>query len=112
MSPDPDFKPTEQNIPYQGVPLEIYIHQLTTEAEVDYSNGNITKIYTPVVTRLFSKPNGTFKTRLPPGQYSVFVHYKDAFYGNLIDSQGNISPAIISDNKKMAWVTITIAYDP
>ncbi|HEY5689859.1 MAG TPA: hypothetical protein VIS49_00255 [Cyclobacteriaceae bacterium] len=111
MSPDPDFKPSGQNIPYQGVPLEIYVHQLTTEAEVDLSNGKINKVYTPVVTRLFSKSNGTFKTHLPPGQYSVFVHYKNAFYGNLIDNQGNISPAIIADNKKTAWVTITITYD-
>ena len=112
MSPDPDFKPAEQNIPYQGVPLEIYVHQLTTAAEVDYSNGKITKIYTPVVTRLFSKPHGTFKTRLPQGQYSVFVYYKNAYYGNLIDSQGYLSPAIITKNNKTAWVTITLAYDP
>ena len=112
MSPNPDYKPTEQNIPYQGLPLEIYVHQLTTEAAVDYSNEKITKIYTPVVARFFTKSNGTFKTRLPQGQYSVFVHYKNAFYGNLIDGKGNISPAIITDNKKTAWVTITIAYNP
>ncbi len=110
MSPDRDFKPEEQNIPYQGIPLEIYVHQLTTEAEVDYANGKITRIHTPVAARFFCKSNGTFKVRLPPGEYSVFVRYQNSYYGNLKDSNNNLSPAIITDAQKMAWITITIKY--
>lgn len=110
MSPDHEFKPEGQNIPYHGIPLEVYVHQLTTEAEVDYANGKVNKIHTQVTARFFCKSNGSFKTRLPPGQYSVFVRYKNAYYGNLKDSNGNISPAIVADTKKTAWVTITLEY--
>ena len=110
MPPDKTFKTEEQNIPYQGLPLEIFVYELTTEAEVDFDDGVISKIYTPSVSRFWCKSNGTFKNRLPPGKYSVFVRYKNRFYGNLKDASGNLSPALINDPKQMAWVTITLTY--
>lgn len=110
MSPDKAFKTEEQNIPYQGLPLEIFVHELTTEAEVDFEDAVISKIYTPIVSRFWCKSNGTFKTKLPPGNYSIFVRYKNRYYGNLKDAIGNLSPAYINDSKQMAWVTITLTY--
>lgn len=94
---------------YNGVPLEIFIHALTTMAEVDVKDGIINKIYTPVISRFFCKRNGSFKTKIPPGEYSVFVKYQNGFYGNIQDRVGNISPAIITA-KRNAWITITINY--
>lgn len=94
---------------YNGVPLEIFIHALTTMAEVDVKDGIINKIYTPVISRFFCKRNGSFKTKIQPGEYSVFVKYQNGFYGNIQDRMGNISPAIITA-KRNAWITITINY--
>lgn len=67
IAPETNYKPRGQNIPYDGVPLEIFIHELTSTAEVDIEDGTIKKIYTPVVSRIFSKWNGSFKAKLPPG---------------------------------------------
>lgn len=94
---------------YNGVPLEIFIHTLTTMAEVDVRNGIINKIYTPIISRFFCNRNGSFKTKIPPGEYSVFVKYQNGFYGNIQDRVGNISPATITA-KRNAWITITIDY--
>ncbi|MEQ8424969.1 MAG: hypothetical protein RIA63_09680, partial [Cyclobacteriaceae bacterium] len=54
----------QQNVPYSGLPLEIFVHQLTSTAEVDTEEGVIKKIYTPLVTRFFCKWNGSFKVKL------------------------------------------------
>lgn len=94
---------------YNGVPLEIFIHARTTLAEVDSEDGIINKIYTPVISRFFCDRNGSFKTKLPPGEYSVFVKYQNGFYGNIQDRVGNLSPATITA-KRNAWITITINY--
>jgi len=104
----PESNPTQQTIEYNGLPLEIFVHPITSLAEVDVSESVITKIYTPVISRFFSKWNGSFKTKLPPGEYSVFVRYQNGFYGNLQDITGNLSPVIIKN--KNAWITITINY--
>lgn len=109
--PDSNFTAEKGNIPYSGIPLEIYVHQITHKAEVDLENGLIHKIYTPMVGRFFCKWNGTFKARLPPGQYSVFVRYKNAYFGNLVDNNGNLSPAVIDESKRTTWITITLDYE-
>ncbi|MCB0493011.1 MAG: hypothetical protein KDC93_11405 [Cyclobacteriaceae bacterium] len=100
---------TSQTVAYNGIPLEVFVHELTSTAEVDIVDGVITKIYTPVAERFFCKWDGSFKSKLPAGQYSVFVHYKDGFYGNLQDGAGNISPVSLGKNKS-EWITITINY--
>lgn len=110
VPPDSNYSPEKQNIPYNAKPLEIFVHQITSEAEVDFEDGLIHKIYTPIVARFFCKWNGSFKTRLPLGRYSVFVRNKNNFFGNLKDAEGNLSPATIDSTKRTTWVTITIEY--
>jgi len=109
IAPETNFSHQGQHIPYNGVPLEIFIHELTSPAEVDIEDGIIKKIYTPVVTRIFSKWNGGFKAKLPAGNYSFFVRYQNGFYGNLKDASGNLSPVFVP-KKKQAWITIVISY--
>lgn len=101
---------TVQSIPYNGLPLEIFVHELTSMAEVDTINNAISKIYTPVVSRFFCKRNGSFKSNVPPGSYSVFVKTQSGYYGNLQDASGNLSPAMVTE-KKNAWITIMINYE-
>lgn len=105
----PESVMASQLLPYSGVPLEIFVHELTSTAEVDIENGVITKIYTPVKDRFFCKSNGTFKVKLPAGRYSVFARYQGAFYGNIKDTSDNLSPVFLS-KKKSEWITITINY--
>lgn len=100
-----------QAVAYSGIPLELFIHAPTTLAEVDGDEDGISKIYTPLIKRSFSKWDGSFKIKLPPGAYSVFVLYKNRYYGNLQDKNGNLSPAYVV-NKKRAWVTVTLTYTP
>jgi len=96
---------------YQGVPLELFVYPIISSAEVDMEDDAITKIYSQPIERTFSDWNGSFKIKLPPGSYSIFVRYKNRFYGNLIDSKGNLSPAIVSE-RTYAWTTITVGYQP
>lgn len=107
----PESINSSQVVTYNGIPLEIFVHELTSTAEVDLTDGVITKIYTPVVSRFFCKWDGTFKTKLPAGQYSVFVHYKNGYYGNLKDADDRLSPVSLGKNKN-EWITITITYLP
>lgn len=108
-APDANGAAAGQINSYSGIPLEIFVHTLTSAAEIDTEDGVITKIYTPVIKRAFSKWNGTFRIKLPHGAYSVFVLYKNQYYGNLQDKDGNLSPAIVSRERR-TWLTITINY--
>ena len=99
----------QQNIPYQGVPLEIFIYELTSPEEVEVEGNNIKKINSRLVQHSFSRPDGAFKIKVPPGQYSVFARYKNDFFGNLKDQQGHLSPVMVKA-KKSGWVTITLNY--
>ncbi len=105
----PESANTSQTVKYSGIPLEVYIHTLTSTAEVDVVDGVISKIYTPVVDRLFCKWDGSFKSKLPAGKYSVFVRYQNKFYGNIQDANDNLSPVSLGQNKN-EWITITINY--
>ncbi|HOO10296.1 MAG TPA: hypothetical protein PKW06_10185 [Cyclobacteriaceae bacterium] len=107
----PESSGTRETVTYSGVPLEIYVHGLTSVAEVDIVDGAISKIYTPVVDRFFCKWDGSFKARLPAGSYSVFVRYQNRYYGNLQDANGNLSPVTMG-LKRNEWITITIDYPP
>lgn len=105
----PESIKASQSVAYNGIPLEVFVHELTSTAEVDIVDGIITKIYTPVVGRFFCKWDGSFKSKLPAGRYSVFVRYQNGFYGNLQDATDNLSPVSLGQNKN-EWITITINY--
>lgn len=105
----PESIKASQTVAYNGIPLEVFVHELTSTAEVDIVDGIITKIYTPVVDRFFCKWDGSFKSKLPAGKYSVFVRYQNGFYGNLQDATDNLSPVSLGQNKS-EWITITINY--
>ena len=103
-------KPEKRSIPVQGVSREIQVYELTTLADVDQENGFFKKVYTRFVASTFSKADGTFKIKLPPGKYSLFVKEEKGLYANLFDSDKNISPIMVKP-KQYAWMTITIDYE-
>jgi hypothetical protein len=100
----------EKRSPMQGVVREIDVYELTTLADVDQGNGFFKKIYTRFVTSTTSAEDGTFKIKLPPGKYSLFVKEENGFYANLFDSDKNICLITVKP-KQYAWMTITIDYE-
>jgi hypothetical protein len=103
--PSPDRKP----VPGKGVVREIYIYKLTNMTEVEQEDGFYKKVHTQFVKSQFSKADGTFKIKLPPGRYSLFVKENMGLHANLFDSENNISPFTI-ERKVYTRMTVTINY--
>ncbi len=101
--------PDRKHIPRKGVIREIYIYELVNMAEVDQEDGFYKKIHTKFIKSQFSKADGTFKIKLAPGKYSLFVKENKGLYANLFDSENNISPFTV-ERKTFTWMTVTIAY--
>lgn len=104
--------PDPENIKraHYGVQRELVIYELTTTSQVTQNvDGFFTDIETKLITTLKTKADGSFKLRLPPGEYSVLVKEEGGFYGNLFDKNNAINPIIVKENE-YAWLPITIDY--
>jgi hypothetical protein len=101
--------PNRKHIPRKGVVREIYIYGLTNMSEVDREGVFYKKIHTRFVKSQFSNADGTFRIKLPPGKYSLFVKEYNGLYANLFDNENNISPFIV-ERKAYTWMTVTIDY--
>ena len=96
--------------PNQGATREIIIYELTTFKDVTQVGPFFRDVKTKMVATIQSKPDGTFKVKLPPGAYSVFTKERNGLYANLFDEKNNINPVTVKDGQ-YAWRTITIDYD-
>lgn len=104
--PGPDANRTA----HYGVQRELYIHELTTLKQVTMSpDGFFSNIKTKLVAQISTNPDGSFKIRLPPGEYSVFVKEEEGFYANLFDKNNAINPVFVKE-KQYAWLPITVDY--
>jgi hypothetical protein len=102
-----DSSVTHSN-PNTGVRREIVIHELTTLDMTSHENGLFKYVPTASVAVIMSEDDGSFKVKLLPGTYSVFVREGDGLYANLFE-QNRINPVVVKP-KQYAWVTITIEY--
>ena len=93
-----------------GIQREIYIHEVTTIEKENHTGPFFNKVNSALVKTIQSKPDGSFKIKLPPGEYSVFVKEPNGFFANLIESDGKINPVSVP-LKRFVWMTITIDYD-
>ncbi len=96
--------------PNQGATREICIYELTSIKDVTQVGPFFRDVKTKMVATIQSKPDGTFKIKLPPGAYSVFTKERNGLYANLFDEKNNINPVMVK-NGQYAWRTITIDYD-
>lgn len=101
--------PEKNHIPRQGIAREIYVYELTSLPYVEMQDGFYKKVHNRFVKSVFSKPDGSFKVKLPPGRYSVFVKENKGLFANIFDSENNISPVTV-ERRKYSWITITIDY--
>ncbi|MCB0493010.1 MAG: carboxypeptidase regulatory-like domain-containing protein [Cyclobacteriaceae bacterium] len=93
-----------------GIQRELYVYELTTlEQATLSSDGFFTNIRTKLVTKISTKANGTFKLRLPVGEYSLFVKEDKGLFANHFDQNNAINPIIIKQ-KEFAWLPITVDY--
>lgn len=96
--------------PNQGAVREVLIYDLTNTTDATQVGPFFRDIKTRLVATTQSKPDGTFKIKLPVGTYSVFTKERNGLYANLFDGQGFINPVTIKAGQ-YAWKTITIDYE-
>lgn len=95
--PSPDIQPQEP----KGVQTTLYIYELTNINQV-VRIGNApfySAIHTKMIKSVVSDSLGYFITPLPTGTYSLFTKVDGKFYANSFDSQNNIVPATVEENK-------------
>jgi hypothetical protein len=102
--------PGKPAAPQLGIQREIYIHKVTTIEKENQTGPFFSEVKSEFVTKILSKPDGSFKVKLPPGEYSVFVKEPNGFFANLVESDGRINPVNIP-LKRFIWMSITIDYE-
>lgn len=96
--------------PQQGAIREIHIYNAASMKDNPSPNGFFSSISSVFVTSVVSEKDGTFKVRLEPGRYSVFVKEQNGLFANLFDGEGCINCVIVKP-KEFAWITITVDYE-
>jgi hypothetical protein len=95
--------------PQEGVQREIFIYEATKITDVSEQGGFFSNIRTKLVLKAKSEEDGSFKVRLAPGLYSVFVMESNGLYANLFDASNFINPVLVKP-RTFAWLTIAIDY--
>lgn len=101
--------PEKKENPQEGVQREIFIYEATRLSDVKQQNGFFAQINTRLVLQTTSRADGSFKVKLPPGQYSVFVKEPQGLFANLFDGNNFINPVSVKP-KEFTWLTIAIDY--
>ena len=96
--------------PQSGVIRELLIYKAATMKDVEQRDQFFHEIKTELVAKTWSKADGSFKIKLPAGEYSVFTQETKGLFANLIDNNGCISCVVVKP-KKYSWVAITIDYE-
>jgi hypothetical protein len=96
--------------PPLGVVREILIYKATSLKDAQQVDQFFNELKTELVTTTWSKEDGTFKIKLPPGEYSVFTRESRGLYAGSVDKNGCINCVVVKP-KKYSWVAITIDYD-
>lgn len=94
--------------PEAGVQREVHIYELTTLDQAAHDNGIFASVPTNKVLSIMTKVDGSFKVKLPPGTYSVFVQEPGGLFANLF-KKNQINPVVVKP-RQYAWITITIEY--
>ncbi len=77
-----------------GMQTTLYVYELTNLSQVERQGESAfyRSISTRLVKEIATNADGSFKVKLKPGNYSVFVKKGELFYANLFDGQNNIYP--------------------
>ena len=94
----------------QGVSREIVVYQKLLDGQVQRDNQFVAELPGPPIATDRSQPDGKFKIRLPPGEYSLFTREERGLFVNVIDRNGCLN-CIVVQPRKFTWVTITVDYE-
>lgn len=103
--PSPDRLPSAP----KGIKATVCVYELTNISQVvrQGQSAAYTAINTKLIQQIETKDNGTFKIKLPPGKYSLFIKTGKGFYSNNFDAQNNIQPVEVV-KKKMSKVELRL----
>jgi hypothetical protein len=95
-----------------GLQTTLYIYALTNVSQVtrDGQSPFYQSISTALVKEVQTATDGSFKVKLKPGRYSLFVKKGDLFYSNIYDGDNNIYPIEVKKGE-MAEVNFKADYD-
>ncbi len=102
--------PGKAATPKLGAQREVHIYKVTTVKNEGQTGPFFNDLKAEFVTKLLSKDDGSFKVKLLPGEYSVFVKESRGLFANLIESNDKINPVTVQ-SKRFAWLTITVDYE-
>lgn len=91
-----------------GIKREILIYKPTTMDNAIRTGSLYSEIKTELVAKTSSKEDGSFRIKLPPGEYSVFIKEKEGYFANLFDGEGRIN---IIEVKRGEFSEVTIRVD-
>ena len=94
--PSPDRPPSKG----KGIKTTLYIYELTNVNETAQQGAFYTSINSKLVKEVTTGEDGSFKVKLKPGWYSLFVKKGEMFYSNIFDGKNNIHPVEV---KKGEW---------
>ncbi|MEO7990441.1 MAG: carboxypeptidase regulatory-like domain-containing protein [Chryseolinea sp.] len=102
--------PDKNRSPQQGIVREVVVYPEVKLQDSKQTDGFFTDIQSKPIASFVSKPDGSFKIKLPPGNYSVFVKESKGLFANLFNGQGIINPVTVKI-KKYTWITLTVDYE-
>lgn len=94
--------------PEAGIKREIHIYKPATLQEVTRAGKFYAEIRTELVAKITSKEDGSFKIKLPPGEYSVFTKESGGYFANLFDGNGRIN---VVEVKRGNFTDVTVKVD-
>ncbi len=100
-----------ETAPTLGIQREIFLYKLTTLQETNQENAPFfSNITSELVTKMKTKKDGSFKIKLPPGAYSLFIQEPKGLFANVFNANSEINRVDVKD-KKFTWVSITVDYE-
>lgn len=102
--------PALNSTPQQGAAREIFIYKITSVNDATQNGNFFSDMKTELVGKTFSDYEGSFKIKLPPGEYSVLVKEPQGLFANSFDKENKINAVVVKPGK-FSWVTINIDYE-
>lgn len=102
--------PDQVLAPPTGLQTTLYVYQLTNINQVTREGKFYKNISTPLVKAINTNADGSFKTKLKPGTYSLFVKKDDLFFASIFDGNNNIYPVEVKKGS-LTDVTFRVNYD-
>lgn len=95
--------------PPLGIQREIYVYELTSLKDTEQEEVFFKNIRTKLVLKALSKQDGSFKIKLPPGKYSVFVKEPKGLFASQFDQESTINPVLVQE-RRFSVIDITVNY--